>query len=330
MSAKWFETAEARGVVVRADATAATTDPPVVRCALTPFYEEGIAFDWSTLHARLVKDPSEAKPLESSLDALTTLAPKEGQLITTLKVLRLWEQTPLTAEASQMSVVRDMMQAEGNTGGWWRFVKGCAGQRSTRNTAWNMMLHLVKQLREGGIPCCAFLDTVVITSDEFNVALTRTAAVYKALKGAGLTIDARRSNLEPRPAVGLTRGLWTTLRLSSLKEDLLPPFLVDAFFQKLQDAYEWASEAPLLSVTPQELQSLFVAFCRSVAKKRAGVGLSSDLDCPLLDAGCSNDVLDQSVRELCAPLLVSNSLAEQTGQPRWSALELRLFLALLS
>ena len=333
MSSKWFEAAQSRGAVVRTDEQSNNTH---ARFMLSPYYEEGVAFDWSTLHARLAKDRSPPRPLDESLAAMEALS-TEGKLVTTLKVQRLWEQTSLTPEASTMSVVQDLSTSEG--GASWRFVKGCAGQESARDTAWRIIGNIVKQLRDGGVPCCAFLDTILVISDEFNLALTRTAAVYKALKGAGLSIDARRSNLEPRPAVALSRGRWTTLHTSSLKEDLLPAFLVDAFFQQLQDAYEWAAEKPL-SVSPQELTALFVTFCEGVAKRRAAAGLSSELDSALItsvsksvDNAAKNNSekqLAEAVRETCASLLVSNSLAEHSGQPRWSAFELRMFLVLVA
>jgi hypothetical protein len=310
---QWIQLATERGLVVWVDKeNPAEREGSLYGVTVSdhPWYEMGVAFDWSPLHSMLkpfVYEPS------SSLDGV-----QEGSTLTSMEITRPWEMCSLTPAASKMSC---FLEKRGETNSrLLRFVKGGRGEQTARTDITRVLSGVAAQLQSGGLDARIHLSTIVIvgpsSGDAFDTLLRQTGSAYRALKDAGLAIDAAQSNLEPRAVISYGCGRWSTLDYRSLKEDDVPGFLVDVLYCWLDDRCAWRCEAPV-AATAETIHREFMRLLASVAHNPGVIVVS-----------LTDDVQRRQLVDASAPLLVSRAAAPP-GQRRWSRLELRRFIHLV-
>lgn len=116
------------------------------------------------------------------------------------------------------------------------------------------LLSLETQLRQQQIRVCRFLSSIVLFEGDSAVLMHHTAAVHKAVKSAGFTINVHRSCFMPQPVFRVGNSStrpecnlsWTTFLLKHLDSDNdVVMFTVDLFMQWLQDSYAWRCLPPI-------------------------------------------------------------------------------------
>lgn len=315
MLARWVSAALERGCIEAVPADD-RDDKHMVRVVEHPWYEEGIAFDWSKLHKCLKGEQSRPANLASPLNVIHHfVANQPGALVTSIFISKAWEMCPLDKQASSLSCF-SLCREPGEPPQLYRFLKGPPGQRSVADDTVKMLRNISMQLNSAGIVNEVFLNVFVVRGNDFNELLQRTAGVYRALKAAGLNIDAAQSNLEPRAIVEYATGWWSTLAYNSLKVDDYPAFLADCFFTLLQDRYQWLCEQPV-ETSQSAVSKAFHRFLSEIIAPQRNVIMMEDVTVEKLD----------ELFEKCCPLLTSRA-APPPGFQRWSALELRLLLAM--
>lgn len=279
-----------------------------------PWLADGVAFDWRPLHQSL-KASGAAWALPDSPPAADS-----NSLITTIEIVKPWETCKLDAHASNMSCFTAV--DDQHVQRLYRFVRGPAGQRSVRDDAQRLVRSVAEQLSRGGLMAQAQLSTIIVFGKASDVdgLLTQTGQAYRALRQAGLTIDASRSNLEPRAAVFYGRGQWSTLDHASLRTaDLLAAFVTDAFYCWLDDRHVWFCDSPV----PPSIDAIDASFARFLdvlAAKRAALNICSDLLLSVED--------HEELKKLCAPMLTARA-CPRPGPQRWTVLELRQFIKMM-
>eukprot|EP00672_Neobodo_designis_P009356 CAMPEP_0174855190 /NCGR_PEP_ID=MMETSP1114-20130205/32678_1 /TAXON_ID=312471 /ORGANISM="Neobodo designis, Strain CCAP 1951/1" /LENGTH=278 /DNA_ID=CAMNT_0016089921 /DNA_START=30 /DNA_END=863 /DNA_ORIENTATION=+ len=192
------------------------------------FVPGGAAVDWTSLHQRLNFQRVFAPQL-SVLDAKIRSV-SSTSLLTSVELTETWEKLPLAPEASDMCVV----QCED---GWVKFKRGPPGHRSIAEAFAAMLESVCSQLDAQGVRAIPYVASVVILSETFDEALHRTAAVFKALKAAGLPCHAPGSSFVPRAIVRSEDSAeWSTLDVAGLG-DRLVDFVAFAFAVLLHDTH---------------------------------------------------------------------------------------------
>ncbi|CUG91902.1 Hypothetical protein, putative [Bodo saltans] len=311
---QWIQHATERGLIVEVDKeNPAEREGALYGVSVSdhPWYEGGVAFDWSPLHSML-KASAVYQP-SASLDNVA-----EGSVLTSMEIVRPWEMCPLNVAASKMSCFLEKRNEPNSR--LFRFVKGGRGEQTARADIARVLHGVAAQLSAGGLDARIDLSTIVIvgqsTGNAFDTLLKQTGAAYRALKDAGLAIDAAQSNLEPRAVISYGNNRWSTLDYRSLKDDDVPGFLVDALYCWLDDRCAWRCEAPL-AATAEAIHREFMRLLAAVARNPGVVTVTLTVD-----------VQRRQLVDAAAPLLVSRAAAPP-GQRRWSRLELRRFVHLV-
>jgi hypothetical protein len=310
---------------------------------LSPWYDDGIVFDWTTLHQRLVQ-PTSAQPYVEQFvaalarfgsDALSTATGSGKECFSTVVELKApWSLHPLSDQAQELSIfdapVAGPSSPPKDARVFYKFLRGPPGQRAVRDDMSRVLASVQAQLRQNGIQVFCFLASIVVVHDDFTVLLHRTAAVFRALTDVGFTIDGHGSSLGPRvmqPIRVNGEDWWTTLPLQKLTAaDDVASFVVGLFFQWLQDAYVWGCSPPLrLFLEAMEKKGegrergvqLFERFVRGLVLPHVhAIGLDALPGALPEEGGSLMDLAAVKLEKKLPPV----------GPQRWSTLELRLVL----
>lgn len=342
----WIKASLESGYIAAVD-SATVTAGVFCDAAPSPWYDDGVAFDWTTLHQRIKAPVANALPYAASTiaalarfgsNAASSAAQSGTECFATVVELKApWSLQPLSDEAQRLSLF-DVAAAKPSLSSpparvFYKFLRGPPGQRAVRDDITRVLDSVETQLRQSGLQVFRFLSSFVIVSHQFTESLQNTAAVFKALTEVGFTVDGHGSSLGPRAVQRLRVGgddSWTTLPLQKLTaEEDVASFVVALFFQWLQDAYVWGCGAPLRLFADAATQGaggraggakevrLFETFVRGLLLPRAhAIGLDS-LASSLPEEGGS--LLDLAAVKL-------ETKVPPVGPQRWSVLELRLVL----
>lgn len=344
----WLTSSLEIGYIAAVD-SAAVTKGVFCEASPSPWYDDGVVFDWTTLHQRLVSSPSSsALPYADTATAAlarfgceaASRAARAGTecFATVVELKAPWSLNPLSDQAQSLSLfdvaVTKDAPPSAPTRAFYTFRRGPPGQRAVREDMTRVLASVETQLRQGGLQAFRFLSSFVIVCGDFRESLQDTAAVFRALSEVGFTVDGHGSSLGPRSVQRLRvkeEDWWTTLPLQKLtSEEDVAGFVVALFFQWLQDAYAWGCTAPL---------HLFPDAATDAVRGGASVG------------GKGVQLLETFVRGLLLPCVhaigftaLRASLPEEggslweltavklerkvppVGPQRWSVLELRLVL----
>lgn len=287
------------------------------------WYDDCVVMDWTALHRGLRPSTSSFNPTVAVAEVMRFGCELEGNgsLATALELRTPWCVVPLAEQAQRLSV---FLHPSGANVKPYMFCRGPPGQRSVRDDLHSVLQGVQRQLRDSGIRCHVFFGSVIVVSDDFEHLMHLTAAVYRALKSAGIELNANASSFEPRRVFRTAGGLcWNTLSLISLKSvDNMVALLVDLFYMWLGDFYLW------LCVTPPE--SLLGVAGRDEDKMKVFRDFIVKRVVPNCECIEFNGLADVDVEELltAAKPLLKRKLP-LVGPQKWSALELRLCLAAL-
>lgn len=332
--------------------------------SLNEWYDGGVSIDWTGLHHLLDMKLTNGIDMSPYIKLLNEFGAaqfneygEEDCVLTVLELDAPWELQELDEVASKLSVFtasnstltsenpskesKDLSVLEP-----YAFLRGPAGLQPVVKTAHEFLSSLEKQLREQKVRVVRFLGSLVLFESNVTTLMHHTAAVHKAVKGAGLKLNIHRSSLAPQP--GFVYGsspdvhlTWTTRRLRDLKnEEDVVLFTVDLFYQWLQDAYDWRCLTPIKvfaqplheteneggKLSPQKVEAL-------VAERRKQLFLSfvhlvlspclrKRLDFPALAEMLEDDEDDfaeQSAQHL-------KKKRELIGPQKWTTLDLRVVL----
>ncbi|KPI86307.1 hypothetical protein ABL78_4612 [Leptomonas seymouri] len=357
----WLKSSLESGYITKVDSSKVQRG---VHCeaSLSPWYEDGIVFDWTALHQRLVQ-PASAQPYVEVFvgalarfgsDAAAGAARSGKECFSTVVELRApWALIPLSEQAQDLSLfdVPAMVPAAPTNGNgsnsgkaaagpsppslggsrdFYKFLRGPPGQRAVRDDVKRVLASVQSQLCQNGIQVFCFLSSFVIVCEDFTELLHSTAAVFRALTDVKFTIDGHGSSLGPRAIERLRvngEDWWTTLPLQKLtSEEDLSSLLVALFFQWLQDAYIWGGTAPL-RLFPDSKENDNAAQTKGL---RLFEKFVRGLVLPSIHA-IGLDALTAALPEEGGNLLELAAVKLQrrlppVGPQRWSVLELRLVL----
>lgn len=229
----------------------------------------------------------------------------------------------------------------------YAFTRGPPGLMPVVRDVHLLLTSLETQLRQQQIRVCRFLSSLVLFEGDTTALLHHTAAVHKAVKSAGFTINMHRSALGPTPvfrvgsstaASGPQSSLmtWTPLLLKTIQQDSdAMVFSVDLFLQWLQDAYAWRCLPPIKvfpsgssrntlaeeeSALHQRRLSLFLKFFNTMIHPL----LRTRLQFPAL-ADIVELEFDDFTTQVGEHLKRKRSLS---GPQKWTILDLRITLCL--
>lgn len=308
--------------------------------ASNPWYDEGVSFDWTELD-KLVKglnaptdviEEASERLLRFGHERLSHSGP-EKCMMTVIELALPWRMQPLAPQAQDWSV---FSMSEGSPAEaqhrLFAFQQGPPGQRSVREDVLFLLHSVETQLRAAGVCVHQHLSSFLVFSDDFNHLLQQTAAVHKALKSAGLALNAQASSFIPhRVFLCNAKPWWTVFPLASLRDTKdMVCFTVDMFFQWLADNYVWRCRPPLQVFAPNESFSegreksvavqrlcLFERFVRVVVLPHvARVGFMQLKDTLPEEGG--------NLRELAEPLVQKKRIL--VGPQKWAVLDVRLAL----
>ncbi|KPA80978.1 hypothetical protein ABB37_04365 [Leptomonas pyrrhocoris] len=280
----WLKSALESGYIVKVDSTE-VQHGVYCEASPSPWYDDGVVFDWATLHQRLVQSASTQPYVETYVSALAQFgagaaadAARSGKecYATVVELKAPWSLQPLSEQAQNLSVF-DVPAAKaaastgtdgsnsgtaaaaagplassplsGHSRDFYKFIRGPPGQRAVRDDMTRVLRSVQEQLRQNKIQVFCFLSSFVIVCEDFTELLHRTAAVFQALTDGGFTVDGHGSALGPRVVQRLRVGggdWWTTLQLHKITAEAdVVSLLVALFFQWLLDAYVWSCVSPL-------------------------------------------------------------------------------------
>lgn len=333
--------------------------------ASNPWYEDGVSFDWTELHKRLRgADASGRHPCADMTATVAALAASgsralssspDSAMVTVVEVSAPYWMQPLSDVAQAMSVFsvaagtvhagRPAPETGDDGFSLFTFLNGPPGQVSTRSDIGAVLASVQAQLATQGLDVHQFLSSFIIFSGDFTALIHQTAAVHKALRGAGMTLNIHFSCLMPRRVMAVDGTWWTALPLEALTDPSdVALFTTDLFYQWLEDSYIWRCLVPVrvfpavFPAAPEATEAavaaaavaaslegqrtlLFERFVRGlVLPAAAWLGFRTLKDTLPEEGG---DML-----ELAAPLLRAKRAL--VGPQKWAALDLRLALGAMS
>jgi hypothetical protein len=317
-------------VQIEAPATGTVPDADVVP---HPWYDCGAVMDWSRQRlvpagcSPLLETSQMASDVSSFFEPLSDAQVERDAFLTVLEIDSAMGLGPLVAEAQNKSLF--CIRSSGSSAepaAWFKFVKGSQGQRSARDTAVTIIKSIGAQLQRSGLRVLVvFSSLVILTVSGFDDALRNTGAVYRALTAQKIKINGALSMLDPRRPCYFSHSYTNTLVPSVFLtagegvRDRLVRAVVDAFYQMLQDKYEWL----LGGYLPPRESSVVAAFATFV----------SECLWPNMALLASGDGIEgfEDASALCdaaRPFLVSRppQQNQSSGAVFWTPLELRLLL----
>lgn len=227
-----------RKVVISGCAILLDTQPtgvPIASLSPAPYVPDGVAVDWSALHAALkVNAALHEREIATLRDAVSA---QTSPLVTSIELLEPWEKFPLVADASRLCnfALDDK---------WYRFKRGPPGQRSIMESVSAMLASVCEQLRAQSVMAYPIMGGIIIVSSSFDEALHRTAQVHKILKSNGFNIFGSGSCFVPR-AVKFDschgRTTWSTIDVDALGEHIAE-FFSFAYRMLLHDSYLYGGQ----------------------------------------------------------------------------------------
>eukprot|EP00796_Vickermania_ingenoplastis_P008667 gene8667-6093_t len=307
--------------------------------AANSWYDAGVVFDWTGLHRRLRGSSSAGVPLGEDVAALESYGAAqlrelgEGNCVATvIEFSAPWELQPLDAEAAQLSTFAarapDADNAPAAELSLYAFTRGPAGLEPVMKDVNGFLRSLESQLQQQQIRVKRFLSSLVIFESDVTQLLHRTAAVHKAVTGAGLKLDGNRSNLAPHPVLRLGSKhtvSWAMLPLKDVSSDEdVVTFVVDLFFQWLQDSHDWRCLQPVKAFGTDDAKErrlqLFLLFVDTTLRPRL-----QQLGFPALTELLEVDFED--FKDQCSQQLQKKR--KLVGPQKWTTLDLRLVLCQL-
>ncbi|KAG5501494.1 hypothetical protein JKF63_03323 [Porcisia hertigi] len=332
----------------------------------SPWYDDGVVFDWTALHQRLVRPISHPSKVikgvtelqRFGVDALKATCAEGDRkcFLTVVELKEPWTIQPLSEQAQNLSVFDVLLDAMSgspptlvhptSTGSspappsqsarqLYAFLRGPPGQRAVRDDMARVLSSVERQFRERGVQVVSFLSSFVLFGSDFEDMLHSTAAVFRALTEVGFSIDDHGSCLGPRIVTPLSvdaEDWWTTLPLQQVQsEEDVASLMVALFYQWLQDAYIWGCTAPIRLFPDLTTAIEDAKATRAVRSVRLLERFVRGLVLPRAHA-VGLDVLYSSLPEEGGSLfdLAAASLEQKpprTGLQQWSVGELRVLLA---
>jgi hypothetical protein len=323
-----------------------------------PWYDGGAVADWSRQRLAAATPPAavDVRQLTARVAAffapLSDPAVERQAFLTVVEVGDAMALGPLVARAQDLSRIcmpsasptaaaAAAASGQDNDGGiaaaappsasWFKFLRGCAGQRSARDTAAKIIDSIGAQLSASGLQVLVvFSSLLILTRSGFDDALRNTGAVYRALTAQKVKIAGVQSMLDPRRPTYVTHSYTNTLSPSvfdaatdeTVRTDRLVRASVDAFYLLLEDRYQWllAGYLPPAEAAVVRAFAVFASTCLwPHAALLAGGGAGP--------GGWPFAVPDELVTA-ARPLLVAKPPAQgaASGVVFWTPLELRLLL----